>query len=139
MSENGMHTPQAQVGTNGVMKPTHILSIYPSQKSEMLFRASDGVRLGQRKNATVVFGEEPNACASRVFLDMECATKFLRRVADFDIAGQIPDAKWKGDVKALRDIPSLAVIEDRIAEGLIELPPDSIDFPQHGRLDSRRN
>ncbi len=57
-------------------KYTHILLTYPSQDGEILFRASDGMMIGERSKTTVIFGEDRNAPPSdpkrqksRIFLE----------------------------------------------------------------------
>ena len=64
---------------------THILKIFKSQDSEMLFRADDGICIGQRKNETVIFGEEPNKRSSHVFINGAKAVAWLEAYAAEDL------------------------------------------------------
>lgn len=91
-------------------KPTHIVLSHRSQHSEMLFRASDGMCVAQRKNATVVYGVDPNKKQGRVFIDDEAASAFLRGFVAKDDAGTEP------------------VIEERDGETLIHMPEKSAEF-----------
>lgn len=116
-------------------KPTHILLEYKSQKSEILFRASDGVGLAQRKNTVVIIGEDPNKGTSRVFIDVEAAHKFITEMLPaFDLAGVEMDYKLSvrltNEVRAqLRHVQ----LERRSGEGSIVLPADVIDLPNQIR------
>ncbi len=92
--------------------PTHILTIYPSKKTAMLFRASDGVCLGQHAENTVIFGEEPNKRRSHVFIDGPAARKFLRET----VTAQDLQAQGIGGVP---------VVEERNAEHTILVPESS--------------
>lgn len=92
---------------------THILLKYGSQKTEILFRAADGVCIGQAKDTVVVFGDEPNRKNSRVFLDHSFAKRWLTgKLARDDMAA-------KGD----------PIVEERDAESLIALPADVAGLP----------
>ena len=66
-------------------EPTHILKIFKSQNSEMLFRADDGICIGQRKNETVIFGDEPNKRSSHVFINGAKAVAWLEEYAAEDL------------------------------------------------------
>lgn len=98
--------------------PTHIVLNYKSQDTEILFRADDGICIGQRKGMTVVYGEAPNTKNSRVFLDALFATKFLR------------EKVTKDDLEA-RKVEGSAVLEDRDGEGTILMPEGVMQLP-HG-------
>ena len=99
-------------------EPTHILKIFKSQNSEMLFRADDGICIGQRKNETVIFGEEPNKRSSHVFIDGAKAGAWLEAYAAEDLKK--------------RSLPLDALIEHRDAESIIQLAPGCIDLPKYG-------
>ena len=58
--------------------PTHILVSHASQRFAELYRAEDGVRLGQLKDITVIFGENPNRCEGRAFIDNDAANAWIR-------------------------------------------------------------
>jgi hypothetical protein len=112
---------------------THILGVYPTADSEMLFRAADGVCIGMRKSETVVFGDEPNKRRSRIFIDKEHATKWLKTTcAEWDLK-EYPQKFY--DSGKDRD---KVVLEERNMEGAIIRLPDSIEFPANGPT-PRRN
>ena len=97
---------------------THILLIFKSQNSEMLFRADDGICIGQRKNETVIYGDEPNKRSSHVFIDGVKAGAWLEAYASEDL-------KKRGET-------GIASVEHRDGEPIIQLAPDSIDLPKYG-------
>jgi hypothetical protein len=73
--------------TDRMPKPaTHIIMLYPSQNSDLLYRASDGMNLACRMGATVISGVDPNPAKKehRNFLDENYALMYLRRLADLD-------------------------------------------------------
>lgn len=99
---------------------THILLEYPSQKSTLLYRASDGCHLAARIQTKVIAGEDPNPekLSTRNYLDETFALMALRRIADADCAAQ--DA---------RDDPAqgyAASFETRDAESRIVQPNGSV-------------
>lgn len=122
------------------MNYTHILLTYPSQDTEILFRASDGMMIAERQKVTVIYGEDRNAPPSdprrqksRIFIEggeilhngehlpwNEHGSKFLRdRVTRDDLVlNGIPD------VEPFLDI--------RCQEGSIILAPDSLDMRVNG-------
>lgn len=102
------------------MEYTHIALNYPSNMQEMLFRASDGMCIGQRKAETVVYGISNRAKESRVFVDAECASRFLRGQVALD------EMKERGIV----GFP--VVIEERDGQRGLYLPEDSMDIPREG-------
>jgi hypothetical protein len=121
--------------------PTHILKIFKSQNSEMLFRADDGICIGQRKNETVIFGEEPNKRSSHVFIDGAKAGAWLEAYAQTDLRNRkvmvtVPAVTVKaGTVSPSEDtidIPAAAVIDRQDAESIIQLAPGCIDLPKYG-------
>lgn len=102
------------------MNPTHIVISHPSQQTEGLFRAADGMFLGECQKTMVVYGENPGKRESRIFLDFESAQKFLREVVTAkDLANLEP-----------------VLVEDRNqeAESKIILPPDSMDMIVNGAM-----
>jgi hypothetical protein len=118
------------------MKPTHIVLTWPSQNFEILFRASDGMMIGERKDVTVIFGENPNGNAtdpnrkqSRVFLETDemyqgqkwnwFGSRFLRNVV----------AKQDMERIGIADQP---VIEERIQEGSVILASGSLELASNG-------
>lgn len=99
-------------------EPTHILKMFKSQNSEMLFRADDGICIGQRKNETVIFGEEPNKRSSHVFIDGAKAVAWLEAYAAEDLKK--------------RGVAGDALVEHQDAESIIQLAPGCIDLPKYG-------
>ena len=110
---------------------THVLLIEASQATEILFRVSDGMMLGECQKNVVVFGAEPNKKTSRVFIDHENATLFLRYVADLDAAGVHPLQDYASNTLP-GQCEGKAVIEDRNVDGLIVLPPNSRELVSNG-------
>jgi hypothetical protein len=114
------------------MNPTHIVLTYPSQETELLYRASDGMMIAEAAKCVVIFGESPNKKTSRVFLDHESAYAFLRFVAGLDASGfhPLPDYRetWAPD----GPLEFAATIEERNQEGMIVLPPDSLELVSNG-------
>lgn len=117
---------------------THILQVWPSQKQEVLFRASDGIRLGIRSHQMVIWGDDPNKERSHVFLSDEKAQEYLLGLAQADIDGMLP--LHLDNVKlGLYQQPAfltryqgpkgLAVIDRQEQEGKVVLSEGSIDMP----------
>lgn len=120
-------------------KPTHILLTYPSQDSEILFRASDGMMIGERQKVTVIYGEDRNAphsdprrSRSRVFLEggtimhngeeypwNDFGSRFLREVV----------TREDLNLSATSDPPELEI---RCQEQSIILSPDSLQMRTNG-------
>ncbi len=130
---------------NRVPEPTHIVLTYPSQDTEIMFRASDMMMIAERQKCTIVFGEDPSAPVtspkkkqSRVF--MESDRKLLIGTDEF--AWNHNGSKYMREVIATNDMlgkelssPIEAVhsmIEDRCQEGLILMAPDSLDMRTNG-------
>ena len=126
------------------LKPNHILLTYPSQDTECLFRADDGMLIGERQKCVVIWGENPAAVAtdpnrkqSRVFLEgdpeafppewdglgvrhwNQFGARYLREVVAVD------DLRKRG-------IEGSPVFEERCQEGLIALPQDSLELRVNG-------
>lgn len=66
------------------MTYTHIIKQYPTNDAEILFRASDGMMIGMKEKVTVLFGEDPNKRVSRIFMESEQASAYLRKIASDD-------------------------------------------------------
>ncbi len=74
------------------MDYTHIVVKTTSDDTEYLYRASDGIRLGGRQYAVVVYGEDPNKSVSRKFIDAHHAHVWLTKVvAEQDLSGRGSD------------------------------------------------
>ena len=114
------------------MEPTHILKIFKSQNSEMLFRADDGICIGQRKNETVIFGEEPNKRSSHVFIDGAKAGAWLEAYANTDLLATYAQKLGVNPQEAAEGWKMEAVIDRQDAESIIQLAPGSIDLPKYG-------
>jgi hypothetical protein len=65
---------------------THILIEYPSRKTTLLYRASDGCSLGCRIETKIIDGEDPNPATLQVrnYLDETFALMALKAIADRD-------------------------------------------------------
>lgn len=96
------------------MEYTHIIQSIPSNELEHLFRASDGMLIGEVSQCTVIFGESPRTKDSRLFIDHESAKKHLRRLADEDAFG------------------AKACIDERCLEGAVVLAPNSVELRANG-------
>lgn len=101
-----------------MMQPTHIINRFPSQKTAGLFRASDGMMLAELQNITVIQGENPMKRESRLFIDHEHAYAYLKTLAEHDYFNRQIECEFS--------------IEEVSLEGLIELPPDSIEMITNG-------
>ncbi len=133
-------------------EPTHIVLTYPSQDTEIMFRASDMMMIAERQKCTIVFGEDPSAPVtspkkkqSRVF--MESDIKLVIGLDEFPWNHN--GSRYMREVIATNDLLGLelstplsareelaggqrAVIEDRCQEGLILMAPDSLDMRTNG-------
>lgn len=101
------------------MEYTHQILSYKGQKIEILARVGDGILIGQRKGFTVVYGEAPNKKDSRVFIDEEHASRYLRGHVALE------------DLK-LRDLAGPVKILDIEGSPIIELP-DGTDVESFSR------
>jgi len=129
-----------------VPEPTHIVLTYPSQDTEILFRASDKMMIAERQKCTIVFGEDPSAPVtspkkkqSRVF--MESDEKLVIGLDEFQWNHN--GSRYMREVIANNDLLGIelstqpcthreAVIEERCQEGLIVMAPDSLDMRTNG-------
>ena len=109
--------------------PTHIILEYPKHKTEVLFRAVDGVGMAQRKDTLVIIGEDPNKGTARVFIDGQAAHKFISELLPaLDLVGVEMDFKLslhEARAKLKPDSPA-AKVEYRAGEGLIAIPTDAV-------------
>lgn len=112
--------------------PTHIILEYPTHKSDVLFRAKDGIGIAQRKGSMVIIGEDPNRGTSRIFCDAHRASVYLREVVTrADLAGHDIDFKYDSR-KDLSDAPT-PVLEFKAGEGMIAIPSDISELPNQIR------
>jgi len=121
-------------------EPNYIVFTYPSQDTEVMFRAPEMLMVAERQKGVVIWGVNPNAAAtdpnrkqSRVFMESEnplvisdasfrwnhYGSKYMRSVvAAFDLG--------------LRGIEDAPRIEERSQEGSVILAPDSLDMRTNG-------
>lgn len=117
------------------MNITHIILEYPNHKSEILFRASDGVGIAQRKESVVIIGEDPNKGTSRVFIDGHHAHRFIAdTLPALDNAGIEMDYKLslkaaEAELKCPKELAIPVSIEYRSGEGSIVIPGDVVALP----------
>ncbi len=110
-------------------KPTHIILEYPNHKTEVLFRADDGVGMAQRKDTLVIIGEDPNKGTARVFMDGPSAHRFISELLPaLDLVGVELDFKLslhEAKAKLTPDGPK-PVVEYRAGEGQIVIPTSAV-------------
>ena len=99
---------------------THILMIHASRKQEDLYRA-DGMLVASRQEDVVRFGHDIATAQSRLFLNVESAQAFIRKMADLDI-----EAEGMGEpvfrlVYGYSKVPARATIEERDIEKRVDL------------------
>lgn len=122
-------------------KPTHIIHSWPSQDAERLYRADDGMCVGERKDFTVIWGPSlstwsptnPEGRKSRIFMEHHGDTLVDGRMVKWCRFGArfLREVAAKDDL-ALRGIEGDPVIEVEYQEGLISLAPDSLDLMANG-------
>ncbi len=113
---------------------THIVKKYESQNSEILFRATDAIAIGQRKNEVVVYGEDPNRKTSRVFIDSKHASRFLREVIpDQDLRLRGP---FTGSPEERPSGPEQIYVDVDVIDGepVISLAGADIELPVPGAI-----
>ena len=105
--------------------PTHILVKFPSAQRDDLFRAKDGMLIASRKNADVMFGEDPQTAGRRGFLTPQFAYGFLKSLAQSDLQVNPP---YQADHDGGRI--KTAEIEERDGEPILKAPTpaDRIKF-----------
>lgn len=102
---------------------THIIMQFESQNREDLYRADDGMLIACRQAEIVRFGTEPKEAANRLFLNAEFASKWLRRLAGFEIVSRKGNLTLASVIETAE--PAEVKIEDRNAEHLISMPSGS--------------
>jgi hypothetical protein len=111
---------------------THIVWIYTGDKAAMLFRASDGMMLGMKKQETVVFGENKNRGQSRVFIDQKAAEAWLKKLAQYDMRAQANGSTIEDEItKPLTETYPVQLIE-RVKDSIVQLAEGSIEIPSGG-------
>jgi hypothetical protein len=99
---------------------THLLISYPSRKTTLLYRASDGMSIGCQIEINVMFGEsrDPAKVINRAFRDETYALAFLRHCGDLDANGFTDPAQLaKGEA-----LQYAASFEERNGESQIVKP-----------------
>lgn len=112
----------------GPSKPTHIIITFNSQHTELMFRATSGLAMAQWKDTTLIWGVDVQHRESRVFMNAECAARYMREVV-------APD-----DLKA-QGIAGAPVFEVRDGEPLIHLPDGTMGLadPLPRRMKAKMN
>ena len=105
------------------MDATHIVVSFPSQDSEQMYRAADGMFIGTRKDKLVVWGEDGNKRQGRMFLTADHAKTFLRDQVPFRV-DELPKDK--------------AILEDLAGEGMIVMPEGAQSFDSFTALNGAR-
>jgi hypothetical protein len=106
-------------------KATHIISKYngtrpdnrATYKAEDLYRA-DGLLIASRQDDVVRYGTDISTARNHLFLNEECASKFLHRLADVDMLCQRDAVELRERIDmypSLDQCPRVAVIEERDA------------------------
>ena len=113
-------------------EPTHIVIFWKSNEAEHLYRASDGIQIGQRKDHVVLFGENPNKKESRVFIDAASASKYLRGVVPQEDQARIRLTDIQANGIANVTTPKTFTLELRDAEHLVIAPSGAIELPGSG-------
>jgi hypothetical protein len=119
---------------------THIIVSWESNQAEKLFRASDGMYVGERAGTIVLYGEDPNAPPTdphkrkgRDFIDTKSAAAFLREKAtrhDMKVRG------IEGD-PVIQELPQEGMV--KLAEGSIELVANGATMPAVNRQNFNRS
>jgi hypothetical protein len=106
---------------------THVLVVYKSQNSSLLFRAKDGILICMQQKAVVVFGDSPSKKDSHTFIDNMAAASWIKTVYP------------ARDIK-LNDGEELPILEERDGESHgLYMPDDSLELPGMGPNMRRTN
>jgi len=100
---------------------THILTRYDSKDQEDLYRA-DGMLVASRQSDMVRFGHDIATAQSRLFLNVECAKAWLRKLAEVDLVASGAGVALHEVVYGYATMTMTAAIEERNAESLLTLP-----------------
>lgn len=125
-------------------EPTHIVFTYPSQDTEIMFRACDGMMIAERQSCTLVFGEDvnggpqnPKRRQSRLFMESDPAV-LLPGQPHWNTCGSryMRETVAKADLESCADefgvIPTAVTLDERCQEGSVILAPDSLDMRTNG-------
>lgn len=100
---------------------THILTTYDSKDQADLYRA-DGMLVASRQGDLVRFGHDIATAQSRLFLNVDFAKAWLRKLAEVDLKAQADEVPLHECVYAYGSIHRTAAIEERNAESVLTLP-----------------
>jgi len=83
---------------------SHIIVSYPSKKTDLLYRASDGCGLGCRMECRIFDGEDPNPALlkTRNYIDESYALGALREIAHRDAGGSASFVERDGETALVR-------------------------------------
>ncbi len=124
----------------GPGEPNYIIFTYPSQDTEVMFRAPQMIMVAERQKGVVVFGVDTNAPAtdpnrkkSRVFMESDNPLV----ISDSSYTWNHHASKWMRETVtkydlSLRRIVGPVVLEERCQEGAVILAPDSLDMRVNG-------
>lgn len=124
----------------GPGEPNYIIFTYPSQDTEVLFRAPEMMLVAERQKGVVVFGVDTNAPAtdpnrkkSRVFMEGSDPLVISGNSYTWNhhASDWMRDTVCRYDLE-LRGIGGPVLIEERCQEGSVVLAPDSLDMRVNG-------
>jgi len=102
-------------------RSTHILTFYDSKDQEDLYRA-DGMLVASRQADVVRFGHDIATAQSRLFLNVEMAKAWLRKLAEVDSSASAAGVPLHEMVYNYAQLSAQISIEERNAESLLTLP-----------------
>lgn len=94
-------------------KTTHVIYSWPSQNLEKLYRVSDGVEIAVRQHAVCILGADPNKRISRIFMDNQYASDYLKIAAKDD-----HEQNGAGELE-IETVPQEGLVT--LAEGSLEM------------------
>lgn len=121
-----LQNPEIPAGT------THYVWIYTGDKAALLFRSSDGMMLGMKKQETVVFGENKNRGQSRVFVDHKAAEAWLKKLALYDMQAQRNGTTIEDEITKPLAEAYPVVLVDFVKDALVQLAEGSMEIPSGG-------
>jgi len=110
------------------MNATHTVQVYARSRSQIIYRNSDGIGIGQQKECVLILGAVPNKRSSHVFINEEAAVKFLQeKWAAIDLAQQTRLSRVL--YKLFGMLPKVRIQIEDADERKILLPDDAISLP----------
>lgn len=100
---------------------THIITTYDSKDQADLYRA-DGMLVASRQSDVVRFGYDIATAQSRLFLNVELAKAWLRKLAELDVYASASGVPLAEVVYRYAQVVENVSIEVRNAESLLTLP-----------------